>query len=1108
MTITGGKVNAHTYRSGGGAGIGGGSDGEQGGAVRICGGEVNAKGYGGAGIGGGSEKDGCDVEITGGTVTAESVGYAAGIGGGSGAKNGTITITGSFEEDQSITDVTAISFRGAGIGCGWGSENHQNNDIIIDSAAVKAVAKEGYAAGIGAGGGDRAGGNGGRIIIRNAVVWAGSQKGAGIGGGGCGDGRLGSKAGHGGHGGEITIDNSAIFAVSSQRGAGIGGGEGGDGGQIAISDSYVEAVGGYQSYNYMKDGRTESRTTYQSFPHGSVFDDFLDQYYERIADIIMDWLYSGEFGGAGIGGGDKGKGGFVEIFGSSVVLATGGMNTTSAIGYGNSENAPGTIFFPDWAKVKAGSEYKDIKEVDHELRQRACYQNRCALIETCDHSKTEYQCIDEHEHVKICSYCKTVLDDPEAHEWNETMTCIKCGAQQEKLTVTIIQQGWDTSTVQSTEEVYRLAKYNLPESTEAPDDKEFVCWVIDDGVYGSPGDDFYPESDMTLTAVYADLAETDYINEQGVECTVLARRMTADIGLLTPGWYVADSGVIMDNLRITGNVNLIVADNPNSSTNNHFLDVKNSLTGDTQPGNTLTLYGQKKQNGFLQFEKTASLDKVFQYGGKLLGYGGVAGGGQRTLNVNELTLARGSLDITILNAGTINLSGGKSEIGHLTAKQAVLGWTTLSDSIYMAIIDMEDGGSMRVVDGKSLKDENTEIYAGVLSAAQINTAQMKTLTPYHPSHGYGDPEWEWADDCSTATAVFTCKDCGHREEVQAVVARDTKDSEPVYKATAVLDDETYIGYTAANYFVYRSLSLQGDIAVNFYLYIPEELRSEKTEVVFAWDGNKMDSTKKEMVVPWNEFIANDGLYKFSCNVCAAEMSDEITAELYHDGKLLETNVFSVKEYAKIILYSDDWIADYIAKTSQAKYDALAILVKSMLNYGANSQTQFGHHTDEPANEGVGYPLDYLTREEITGIAGDIPDNAVFSTALEGTRLEYYGYSLLLKTKTALRFYFRTKADDPDLSSLSLGGENIVQRYNDKFVYIEMVGISAKDLENTMMLQYAGTPMGEYSALSYVKDVLTNASSDQTIIDTVTALYRYNKAAVMFFSTPANEGGGE
>ena len=180
----------------------------------------------------------------------------------------------------------------------------------------------------------------------------------------------------------------------------------------------------------------------------------------------------------------------------------------------------------------------------------------------------------------------------------------------------------------------------------------------------------------------------------------------------------------------------------------------------------------------------------------------------------------------------------------------------------------------------------------------------------------------------------------------------------------------------------------------------------------------------------------------------------------------------------------------------------------MLNYGANSQTQFGHHTDEPANEGVGYPLDYLTREEITGIAGDIPDNAVFSTALEGTRLEYYGYSLLLKTKTALRFYFRTKADDPDLSSLSLGGENIVQRYNDKFVYIEMVGISAKDLENTMMLQYAGTPMGEYSALSYVKDVLTDASSDQTIIDTVTALYRYNKAAVMFFSTPANEGGGE
>ena len=98
--------------------------------------------------------------------------------------------------------------------------------------------------------------------------------------------------------------------------------------------------------------------------------------------------------------------------------------------------------------------------------------------------------------------------------------------------------------------------------------------------------------------------------------------------------------------------------------------------------------------------------------------------------------------------------------------------------------------------------------------------------------------------------------------------------------------------------------------MNFYVYVPEAIRTDKTEVVFTWEGNRKDETMKEIVVPWNEYIEKDGFYKFSCNVCAAEMNDEITAELYHDGKLLETNAFSVREYGRVILNDVTWIAKY------------------------------------------------------------------------------------------------------------------------------------------------------------------------------------------------------
>ena len=175
VTIHGGMVNAGSSN---GAGIGGGQVNGDGGTVTIYGGTVNASSSGSAGIGGGSDGAGGTVHIYGGTVTATSGGHGAGIGGGSDGAGGTVHIYGGT--------VTATS-GGHGAGIGGGS-----------------------------------GGAGGTVCIYGGTVNASSSgSGAGIGGG------------HVGAGNTITISGGTVTASSSGRGAGIGSGLTGDAGTFS-----------------------------------------------------------------------------------------------------------------------------------------------------------------------------------------------------------------------------------------------------------------------------------------------------------------------------------------------------------------------------------------------------------------------------------------------------------------------------------------------------------------------------------------------------------------------------------------------------------------------------------------------------------------------------------------------------------------------------------------------------------------------------------------------------------------------------------------------------------------------------------------------------------
>ena len=188
--------------------------------------------------------------------------------------------------------------------------------------------------------------------------------------------------------------------------------------------------------------------------------------------------------------------------------------------------------------------------------------------------------------------------------------------------------------------------------------------------------------------------------------------------------------------------------------------------------------------------------------------------------------------------------------------------------------------------------------------------------------------------------------------------------------------------------------------------------------------------------------------------------------------------------------------------TEETYTKLAALVTAMLNYGGAAQIQFEdqHQNDEcgMANDGLAAPAP-LTQAELSAIDTQIPDKDAINAELDGTGLTFYGYTMLLHTKTALRFYFLKDSPDTDISGIRLSfgtGDDTVtcdaQNYNERYAYVEAEDIPAYELNNAYTLTVNGKDLGSYSALSYVRYVLTDETA-----------YRYHEVAVAYF--PMNNG---
>lgn len=450
IAVYGGTVTANQL-NGFSAAIGGGE--EENAAhegIFIYGGEIDAYAAGGAGIGGGAGCSGTEgaINIYGGNISAIGNGQSAGIGSGGKGKNNAINIYGG-----TISAVgNGTSHCGAGIGSGANANG--TGDINIYGGSMIARSRQG--AGIGGGSGT----DGGTIHIYGGNVGGGSvEGGAGIGGG------------YGASNGNVIVEGGFVAASSS----------------LYDSDSYDITRDMLDLYSYNKDLDSEHHAG------GNLVDGIT---------WLINALDESAYCGAGIGGGHGGNGGTIEISGGKVVALTA-SSQAQAIGKGKSGSNSGMLIGYENAMVTAGSDVNDPVIQSKQDRERACRNNKYAIIEPCAHKDADYLCVDDKTHILRCEYCYDHSSENHTYDANG-LKCTRCGYERVRIS---FDAGDGSGTM---EDVYvtKGEDFTLPSCDfTLPQGKTFNGWS---GVIGEQdvtlpaGTSFEANESVLFTAQYAD----------------------------------------------------------------------------------------------------------------------------------------------------------------------------------------------------------------------------------------------------------------------------------------------------------------------------------------------------------------------------------------------------------------------------------------------------------------------------------------------------------------------------------------------------------------------------------------------------------------------------
>lgn len=548
-------------------------------------------------------------------------------------------------------------------------------------------------------------------------------------------------------------------------------------------------------------------------------------------------------------------------------------------------------------------------------------------------------------------------------------------------------------------------------------------------------------------------------------------------GILNYGEFTLDSGNITGNLAEYGGGGIF---NKGTATVNG-----GSITGNTASG-------QGKNGGGIWTDNSLTISG-----------GTIQGNNARTGNGGGISFNKGGLDISGSPVITGNTAGGSSNDLFI--------WTNDNDDNFIFISDeLSEGARIGV---------RTPAYPPASDAFTVYLDGFGDYTNFVSNYSdYAVRQNEdgeavfmplytiTANQTANGTLNVVSKACegdeitldlvpdvGYSVDKAFVNGEEIEPLEGVYSFVMPAQNTTVSAEYIRNiWFAGHSLTLRGDIGINYYLCLTNEDIEKGATVDFSWTVEGVEKTHSVTLTNDDKY----GLYyKATVYLPVAEMSYDVTAAIKITGDSeIHTDTYSVKRYADYIL-TDEYKAIYLNDNhTEGEYGKLETLIKTMLDYGAKAQMQFNRDTDNLVNEGLDYKTPKVTADMITTSPTDM------TGGLDAYGLEYKGSTIVYLTKTSIRHYYKitdSEKFNEVKNGITFNGKPVEPVEKNGQIFFELQDVPAEQLDIQFAL-HIGTDDYSYAVLDYVYDCLNASGVPYTTKQLVYATYWYNQAAKAYF----------
>ena len=290
-----------------------------------------------------------------------------------------------------------------------------------------------------------------------------------------------------------------------------------------------------------------------------------------------------------------------------------------------------------------------------------------------------------------------------------------------------------------------------------------------------------------------------------------------------------------------------------------------------------------------------------------------------------------------------------------------------------------------------------------------------------------------------------------------------------------------------------TLGLKGDINLNFYIDLPENI-SDEAYVEFTDENGNVSRVNKADVEKSSEYNA----FAFPYTVGAKYMTTEVSAKVIDGDRESKVYTATVKNYIDYVL------------THQDEYSSVVELVKALANYGTAAQIQFDYKTDNLPNSSTYISDSDKVIKEVD--FSSYKDTITNEYSVEG--ISYYGSSLVLLSETTIRDYFTVseghsideyifQRELADGTTTYITPKKAVINGVD-YYYVEAQNAKAYQLDQPVSVRVqkkdGDINLGltvKYSAFSYGYRTQINSTLTEQLVDVTRTMYWYWKAALAY-----------